>query len=142
MLMPEFRRFGFDPWAEMRRMHDEINRVFEEAPAGEFPPVNLWAGGDSAVVTAALPGCEISDVDVTVREDVLILRGKREPKVEGEEVTWHRRERDWGEFSRIVRLPFRVDPEKVQARLVNGLLEVELQRPEQDKPRKIRIQAS
>ena len=52
---------------------------------------------------------------------------------------WHRRERPFGSFSRPVQLPFRVDPEQVEARFANGVLEVELHRPAADRPKKIQI---
>jgi HSP20 family protein len=77
-----------------------------------------------------------------VRQDTLTLQGKREPKVEDENAMWHRRERAYGTFSRTVQLPFHVDPDQVQARFANGVLEIELQRPEADRPRKIQINAA
>jgi Hsp20/alpha crystallin family len=73
------------------------------------------------------------------QEDVLTLAGKREPKTQQENVNWQRRERAYGTFSRAVQLPFRVDPDKVQARFNNGILEVELERLEADRPKKIEI---
>ena len=104
------------------------------------PPVNLWIGDASVVVTAELPGFAENDIDLSVREDSLTIRGKREPSG-GENAAWHRRERVYGSFSRTVELPFRIDPDQVQARFGNGLLEVELQRPEADRPKRIRIAA-
>ena len=140
-----FREFGLDPFREMRRIQNEMNRIFEgaERPAAqEWPPVNLWIGDDSIVFTAELPGIRPEDLDLTVRDDLLTLQGRREPPAEGEKVTWHRRERGWGTFTRTVRLPFRVDPEQVKARFMNGILEIELHRPEAERPRRIQVQAS
>ncbi len=67
-----------------------------------------------------------------MREDTLTIQGKREPQVEDENAVWHRRERAYGSFSRTVQLPFRVDPDQVQARFSNGVLGIELRRPEAD----------
>lgn len=142
MMLSEFGRFGFDPLAEVRRMQAEMNRLFEQVAPAAFPPVNLWAGENSVVVTAALPGVAPEDVDVAVQEDVLVLKGKREPQPMGEGVAWHLREREYGTFSRVIALPFRVDADRVRARFSNGILEVELERPEEDRPRKIQIKAS
>ena len=145
MLLSEFGRFGFDPFLEMRRMQSEMSRLLSgpgAATAQEFPPMNLWLGENSVVVTAEVPGASADDVDITVREDTLTLQGKREPKIDGDKTIWHRRERAYGGFSRTVQLPFRVDPDQAQARFVNGLLEIELQRPEADRPKKIQINAS
>ena len=56
-----------------------------------------------------------------------------------EDVAWHRRERAYGGFSRVVELPFRVDPDAVRARFINGVLQVELQQPESERPKRIQI---
>lgn len=149
VLMPS-RRFGGDPFAEMRRLQADMNRMFAEwdgaGPAGlareEFPPVNVWVGEHSVAVTAQLPGFAEEDLDLTVRDDSLTLRGSRKPPEVGDRSAWHRRERAYGEFARIVELPLRVDPQRVEARFVDGVLTVELQRPEEERPRKIRITAS
>ncbi|TCR68204.1 Hsp20/alpha crystallin family protein [Bosea sp. BK604] len=142
MLLSDFGRFGFDPFLEMRRMQEEMNQRLAGLSAGagrEFPPINLWIGGDSVAVTAELPGIVPEDVDLTVRENTLTLQGTREPRTEDEKSVWHRRERAYGSFSRTVQLPFRVDPERVETRFANGLLEIELHRPEADRPKKIQI---
>jgi HSP20 family protein len=89
-----------------------------------------------------LPGVTRDDVTISLQEDVLALEGKREPKVQEDNVNWQRRERAYGTFSRAVQLPFRVDADKVQARFNNGILEIELQRLEADRPKKIEIRAA
>lgn len=139
-------RLGWDPFAEMRRMQAEMDRLFadfEGRPTpGGGPPVNLWLGDDSVVVTAEVPGVAPGDIDITVREDTLTIQGKRQPAAVDGEVAWHRRERVFGEFARTVELPFRVDADRVDARFVNGVIQIELQRPEADKPKRIPIKAS
>jgi HSP20 family protein len=94
------------------------------------------------VVTAELPGVTREDVTISLQEDVLTLEGKREPKVQENNVNWQRRERAYGTFSRTVQLPFRVDADQVQARFDNGILEIELQRLEADRPKKIEIRTA
>jgi HSP20 family protein len=89
-----------------------------------------------------LPGVPRDDVTISLQEDMLTLEGKREPKVQEDNVNWQRRERAYGTFSRAVQLPFRVDADKVQARFNNGILEIELQRLEADRPKKIEIRAA
>lgn len=140
MMLSDFGRIGFDPFLEMRRMQQEMNQRLgglRTSAAQEFPPVNLWLGENSVALTAELPGIAPDDVDLTVRENTLTLKGERKSQ-DGASV-WHRRERPIGQFSRTIQLPFRVDPEQVEARFANGLLEVELHRPESDRPRKIQI---
>jgi HSP20 family protein len=145
MALSEFPRLGFDPFAELRRMQGEMNRVlsgFNATAARDFPPINIWLGDNSVVVTAELPGVTRDDVNLSLQEDVVTLAGQREPKSQEQNVGWQRRERAYGTFSRTVQLPFRVDPEKVQARFDNGILEIELQRLEADRPKKIEIRAA
>jgi HSP20 family protein len=144
-MLSDFPRMGFDPFAELRRMQGEMNRLFggyTAAAARDFPPVNVWLGENSVVVTAELPGVTRDDVDLNLQDDVLSLAGKREPKTQEENVSWQRRERAYGSFSRAIQLPFRVDPNKVQARFNNGILEIELERLEADRPKKIEIRAA
>jgi len=145
MALSEFPRLGFDPFVELRRMQSEMNRLFSgfsTTTARDFPPINIWLGDNSVVVTAELPGVARNDVTINLQEDVLTLGGKREPKLQQDNVNWQRRERAYGTFQRAVQLPFRVDAEKVQARFDNGILEVELERLEADRPKKIAIRAA
>jgi len=142
MLLADFGRIGLDPFLEMRRMQQEMNQRLAGLSADavpEFPPINLWVGEDSVAVTAELPGISPDEVDLTVRENTLTLKGAREARPEDDKSVWHRRERPYGSFARTVQLPFRVDPGHVEAHFANGLLEVELHRPEADRPRKIEI---
>jgi HSP20 family protein len=142
MALSEFPRLGFDPFVELRRMQSEMNRLFSGyAPvARDFPPINIWLGGNSVVVTGELPGVTRDDVTLNLQEDVLTLEGARRPLPE-QDVNWQR-ERAYGTFSRAVQLPFRVDPDKVQARFNNGILEIEMERLEANRPKKIEIRAA
>ena len=139
-------RPGWDPFAEMRRAQEQISHFFTELerPADvtfptAFPAVNLWVSEGTAVVTAELPGVTEENLELAASEDTLSIRGKCEPIASGMQASWHRQERYYGDFSRTVQLPFRIDPNRIQARLLNGVLEVELPRPETDKPRRIRV---
>src|SRR5260370_20629457 len=137
MAVSEFPRLGSDPFAELRRMQSEMNRVFSgfnATAAHDFPPINIWLGENSVVVTAELPGITRDDVNLSLQEDVLTLAGKREPKSQEQNVSWQRRERTYGTFSRAVQLPFRVDLDNVQARFNNGFLAIEVQRLQPDPP--------
>jgi HSP20 family protein len=149
--MATTRPFGFpgtpDPFRELRRLQDEMGRLagalapagaLAAAAAGGFPAVNVYAGRDGIAVVAELPGVEAGDLEVHAHRDTLTIRGARRPAAEKEEA-YHRRERRSGAFTRTVQLPFRVDPERVEARLEDGVLRLSLGRPEEDKPRRIEI---
>lgn len=136
----------WDPFADLRQLQSQMNRLFDTGAQGNrdgaWPPVNMWLGDDSVVVTAEMPGVAQDDIDLTVRENTLIIAGKRNSPTDDEDSAWHRRERPQGEFSRRIRLPLRVDPDKVEARVKNGILEIEMSRPDAERPRKIKVKAS
>jgi HSP20 family protein len=145
MALSDFPRLGIDPFFDLRRMQSEMNRLFSgfsTAATRDFPPVNIWLGDNSVVVTAELPGVRHEDVNISLQDEVLTLEGSRQPHLQRQDVKWHRRERAYGSFARTVQLPFRVDPDKVQARYINGVLEIELERLEADRPKKIQIRAA
>lgn len=147
MLAPAtFDPRNWDPFTDMRRLQAEMNRLFEDTgsmrTARVYPPVNIWLGEDSVVVTAEMPGLSHDDIELTVHDDRLTIRGERRSASEEEKIVWHRRERPAGSFARTVELPFRVDAEKIDARFQNGVLAVEMQRPERDRPRRIAIKGN
>jgi len=134
-------------WREMERLRRDMNRLFSDWPrsrqwttAASYPAMNVWTDEDSTVITAELPGVNLDDLDISVEDDVLTLRGQRQP-AEMEGATYHRRERRHGTFVRTFRLPFRVDADRVDATFKNGVLNVSLPRAEEDKPRKISVRA-
>lgn len=144
------RYFPGDLWAEplstLRRIQDEINRAFGDqrmaAGAGEFPPVNVWRGQDGVVVTAEVPGIAMDALELSVHQNTLTIKGRRQPAVNEPEASFHRRERTYGPFSRTIALPFPVDADRVRAMARDGILTIELPRPESDKPRKIHIKSA
>jgi len=110
-------------------------------PAVPYPPLRLWEDNDFVYAEAELPGLKLADLEITVAGDnQLTIKGKREssapPKVE-----WHRQERGFGSFERVLSLPVRVDSAKVEARLENGVLTIKMARSEAAKPKKITVKA-
>ncbi|MBN2048548.1 MAG: Hsp20/alpha crystallin family protein [Anaerolineaceae bacterium] len=134
-------------WNEMDRMRREMDRMFARGGFGPmstpvaFPAVNVWVDGDHVQLTAELPGVSIDDVELSVVDDTLTLSGSRAAEEVPENATYHRRERGCGKFSRVIKLPYRIDLKKVDAKLENGVLNIHLDRAEEDKPRKIRVKA-
>jgi HSP20 family protein len=102
--------------------------------------VNIYGGADGIAVLAELPGVEKEDLDIQAHRDTLTIRGTRRPPAENQQ-TYHRQERRSGAFTRTIQLPFRVDPERIEAQLENGVLRLSLSRPEEDKPRRIDIRS-
>ena len=131
-------------WRDVARLQEEMNSLLSRSfsPAAGFPAVNLWTGEESAIVTAELPGIVLDDLDITVVGDTLTIKGSRIPDEVGEGATYHRRERGFGRFTRVVQLPFRIESEQVEATFSNGVLSITLPRAFADRPRKIQIKNS
>jgi len=143
VLYPSYPYFGRDPFALMRGVMRDLDRSYQpRAATAVFPAVNVWRTADAVAVTAELPGVEPDQIEITVKENVLTLAGERAAPDVPEGATWHRNERGYGKFTRAVRLPYEADPEKVEARFTNGVLQVVVGRPDEDKPRRIEIRAA
>jgi HSP20 family protein len=133
----------WDPFAEMAQLHKAMNRLFgtPNGAAEAFPPVNLYASENEAVVSAELPGVDPDKLEISVNANTFTLSGSRESEKVDENASYHRQERFAGRFSRTLELPFNVDAERVNAQLRHGLLKVTLPRAEADKPKKITIES-
>jgi len=134
---------------ELRRFPQELGRLFGrwgvELPGLEaralFPAVNLWEDDDFVYAEAELPGLKLADLEITVSgEDQLTIKGKRDSSVP-DKVACYRQERVFGGFERVVTLPTRVDPTKVDARLDSGVLTIKMARSAATRPRKITVKA-
>lgn len=137
------RIWQFDPWRELDRIHDEMNRLFSDAlgrtVASTYPAINIWVKDDTALVTAELPGFDVKDLDITVLNDELRIKGTRKKPDLGEDVQIHRQESGIDSFQRSIQLPYAVESDKVEAKFDRGVLTITLPRAEADKPRKIQV---
>lgn len=141
----------WDPFQEASTLQDRINRLFEDAfpqprnlereeiSTGRIPAVDVYETENALVLHAEIPGVRKEDVAVEIKEQTLTIRGERRQKSEVPETHYVRRERYFGKFQRAFSLPFAVKPDAVRARFKDGVLEVELPKPEVEKARKIRV---
>ena len=99
---------------------------------GHAHKIDVAESKDAIEVTAELPGVDEKDVDVTLADDVLTIRGEKKSEREerDKEKNWHVVERSYGSFSRAIPLPFEADPTKVEAKFDNGVLRIHLPKPE------------
>jgi len=138
-------RFGrtWDPWREVYRLQDEVNRLFSGAVDTRplSPSINVWTSDDGAVMRALLPGYAPANIDVSVLGDSVTISGKRDEDAVGNEVTCHRRERSFGPFTRTLQLPYRIETDQVKAEFTNGVLELKLPRATADRPKRIAVKA-
>ncbi len=112
-----------------------------QAPAVTYPAVDLWQDENCLYVEAELPGIQIADLEIYVTGgNQLTVSGERKPPtVEGG--AWHRQERGYGKFSRLLALPCDVKTDEVEADLKDGVLTVKLPKSEAAKPRRLAIKA-
>lgn len=165
--MPAYRAGFALPLDELR---DEIDRLWTAlvtapplhgwGPRSEervFPAVNLRETFDAFIVEAELPGISVSDVDISVAGDSLVLKGSR-PSTDaptdaptgerstaaptGEKVVWLLRERGTGAFERRITLPVAIDSQRVEARLVDGVLTVVCPKLAACQPRKVEVRGA
>lgn len=133
----------------MEQLRRRMDRVFEdmdqgygyEPAASQFPRTNFYDNGTAFVLALDVPGLKEKDLNLTLANDVLTVRGAR--KLEAPEgYSVHRQERAPYEFSRSYALPSKVNPEKVSAELVNGVLTISLEKAPEVKPRQINVRVS
>ena len=135
---------AFEELERMRRRLDEMSGGFERRPyrvlgAGVFPLINLTEDKDNYYVRAEMPGLKADELSISVTANNLSISGERKIASEGENVRYHRREREAGTFSRVVGLPGEVDADKVEANHVNGILTVVIPKAETAKPKQITV---
>lgn len=126
---------------DMMRAFDALNTEFRGDNAGVFPPVNLTQDNDKFYLRAEVPGIAAQDLSISVLRNRVTLSGKREIPRENERASYHRKERAEGGFSRVITLPAAVDSERVEARCVDGILELTLPKADEAKPRQIAVKS-
>ena len=140
----------WEPLREFATLQNEMNRlfgsVFDTPPQGNggtlrrwMPAMDLTETADHFVLRADLPGLSEEDVNIEVEERVLTISGERKAEHTENKDGYHRVERAFGSFSRSLTLPEGVNAEAVSASFDRGVLEVQIPKPEERKPRKISI---
>jgi HSP20 family protein len=134
---------------ELKNLHNQLNRLFEpfarmatdeELATGTWvPPVDVAELQDKLIVRAEVPGMKQEDIAIEYENGVLTIRGERKPEKNGDGVTWHRVERIYGNFVRSFTLPRTIDVERIAASYRDGILEIEVPKKEEAKPKQIRI---
>lgn len=140
-----------DPFREFAQLQDRLGRVFTDAYRHEadegfltsgnwVPPVDIYQNGEhELVLKAELPDMTRDDIEITVENGTLTIKGEKKFSTEVKEEQFHRIERRFGSFSRMFTLPQTVDTGKVAADYRNGVLTVRLPQREEAKPRQIKV---
>jgi len=139
----EFNK-NFRDFDRLRRQMDDLygalsGDTFPMPSAGVFPLSNVTEDNDNYYVRAELPGVKSEDLDIQVTARGISIAGERKIPVEGNNVKYHRRERDAGKFSRLINLSDDIDVDKVDAKLENGILTMIIPKAEKTKPRQIAV---
>lgn len=100
-----------------------------------YPPLNISEDGDNIYVTCEIPGMEIGDLDLTLTDSSLVIKGERK----GAKGKYYRQERPTGFFQRLVNIQATIDRDRVTARMRDGVLDVVIPKSEETKPKKISI---
>jgi HSP20 family protein len=150
LLTPSLLGMGSSPFVMMRRMMEDMDRLFDDFGFGRSgslgyaspfsPQVEVVEQGGDLIIRADLPGMKEEDVRVEARGDQLVLEGERKSEEEREEGGVWRSERSYGSFRRAIPLPEGIDLDDVSARFENGVLEVRMKLPaQQQKSRRIAV---
>jgi HSP20 family protein len=150
---------GMFPGDPFLSLHREMNRLFDDVFRGTSLPTASGSQGQGDVgtfvnasmnvsetdkeirITAELPGVTEQDIDVSLDDDVLTIRGEKKFERKDDKENFHFVERSYGTFQRSLRLPFPVDPDQVQASFENGVLTVTVPKTgRQERSRRIQLQ--
>ncbi len=141
----------WDPFRDVAALQDRINRIFndsfgrsrdldDEVSLYDWrPPVDIYETDDGIVLKVELPGVNKEDVSVEVKDNVLTLKGERllDPAIKDDQ--YYRKERSFGKFNRSFSLQEPIKPDLIKAGFKNGILTIEVPRPEEEKPKQITV---
>ena len=124
------------PWTGLATVKKEMDRLFDRFWEGDFPELPVFGEWtpvldladtkDALVVKAEIPGMDPKDIQLSLQDQMLTIKGEKRQEKEEKDEHYYRSERSYGAFTRAVRLPVTVDGSKVTATFKNGLLTVTL----------------
>ncbi len=138
---------GFDPFAPLRQVQREFERFFgrgvvggpQRIGGGVYPPVNVLNGPDDMIIECEMAGVKREDIDISITSETLVIKGSKPGSADEEKVRYQIRERGAGDFSRTIVLPDKVDADRIEAKLADGVLTVRLPKSEAAKPKHIEV---
>jgi HSP20 family protein len=139
----------WDPFQDMLTLREAMSQLFEESvvsPTGArssgqsfVPALDLSETPEAFLVEAAVPGLKPEDLNITVENNILTISGEVRQDEERKERNYHRVERRFGSFQRIMTLPNTVKADQISATLENGVLHLSIPKTEEVKPRRISV---
>jgi HSP20 family protein len=142
-------RYEWSPFRALRELEDEMNRTFglvrwPERETGLLedawtPSIDVYHDDGKLVIKADLPGLSKEDLDISVLDNRLTIKGERKKENEVKEENYHRIERMYGTFERTFELPATVDAGKIEAAYKDGVLELTLPEKPEAKPKQVTV---
>ncbi|HIC89424.1 MAG TPA: Hsp20/alpha crystallin family protein [Anaerolineae bacterium] len=141
----------WEPFQELMTLREAMDRLFEDAFVRPWSmgltttaPVtklalDMYETDDDVIVKATIPGIDPEDLEITVTDDVLTIKGETKAEKEVKEEQYHLRERRYGAFQRSVRLPVPIVANEARSEYENGVLTITLPKAEEVKPVKISV---
>jgi HSP20 family protein len=132
---------------EFRRLEGEVEQLFGRGAApvgiramrrGTFPPINVGSTPERVDVYLFAAGLDPKSLDLSIQQNLLVIAGNRRVPID-EDADYYRQERFDGDFRRVVSLPDDVDPNRVDAKYRDGVLQITVQRREAARPRQITV---
>ena len=151
MNLIRWRTQGVDPGRELEQLQSEINRLFDldytDRSTGIFdratsPAIDVVEQNDGFTVFCDLPGVDQKDIDVSIGNNVLTVKGEKKMPARSDKAKFFRKDEWVGSFQRTLALPATVDAEKITADLTDGVLQIHLAKREEVKPRQISVSVS
>ena len=137
----------WDPWNDMLSLREAMSQLMEESVVrpsaargqGFVPALDVSETEDGYLVEAAVPGLKPEDLEITLENNVLTIKGQTRQANEDKQRNYHRIERRFGSFQRTIGLPSTVKADAIKANLEHGVLKLEIPKAEEIKPRKIAV---
>ncbi len=143
----ERRPLVWRPFEEIERLRRDFDRILEEflpvrreAETQVFvPPVEVYETDKEVVVKVDLPGIKKEDIEITVKENAVVIRAERKEEREEKTENIFRSERFYGVVERVIQLPVEVNPDEAKAEYKDGVLEIRIPKAQVEKEKKIKL---
>lgn len=139
----------YEPWSLAGQLHNEISRLFDRTDRDSsltardwVPAVDIKEEDERFVIHADVPGVDLKDIQITMEDGILTLKGERKSETREEQDGYRRVERVSGQFFRRFTLPDTANAEGISARGANGVLEISIPKQPKAQPRRIEVKAS
>ncbi len=146
--LPSRARRAWDPFQEIGTLQEDLSSLLDATGFGRtflsqrerrFPLLNIVTSDQDSILRAELPGVELKDLEISLTGTTLTIKGERKAENQVPDEKYYQRERGSGPFGRTVELPHKVDADKVEASLKDGVLSIRLPKAPEIQPRQIEV---